>query len=323
MAITGSGTQADPWLVHSYEELRTVTTDRTYLPNYGKAWAALDADIDCNDYGDSFEWETIKLGVDGSAYAAYGAMAFDLNEHTIKNIALKKDNVLFDAHFSASNSGIAEFLGNGKILNVFTSNNSSSNLIIGRNGDNKISDLSMSVHLGNNAKSVFKDIAIERCSVYAETIETSTQAEDSVILSWTNSAVSGRTMIKNCDIYVNVNNMHTNLAYATNSLVVADSRFRGKISNAENASFIGWMIYGVVANSVIDIDASGMLSSTNMKFVNDAYQTGGSSGVINDSLKPPNTSVWATDLTACTSEEIVNGQALRDKGFYVINVSGG
>ena len=60
MAITGSGTQADPYLVHSYDELKTATTDRTYIPNFGKSWIALDADIDCNDYGADFEWETIK-----------------------------------------------------------------------------------------------------------------------------------------------------------------------------------------------------------------------------------------------------------------------
>lgn len=320
MAITGSGTQADPWKVHSYDELKTVTTDRTYLPIYGKAWTILDADINCNDYGANFEWETINLGFDGTSHVAYGAMSFDLNGHEIKNIAVKNNNALFDVHFSASNSGDAEFKGNGKILNVFTQNNSSSSLIIGRYGNNKVSNLSMSVHLGNYSKSIFKDIAIEKCSIYAETIETTSQQTDAVILSWTNQAVSGREMIKNCDIYVKIDNMHTCLAYATNGLIAADSRFRGKISNQANSDFVGYMVYAAT-NSVIAIDATGMLSSLNMTFLNTNLNT---SGVIDTTVKPAGTSdqYWAKGLTACTTEEITTGAELREKGFYVINVSG-
>ena len=46
MAMTGSGTQANPYVVHNYNELKTAC-------NNSNVYVELANNIDCNDYGDA------------------------------------------------------------------------------------------------------------------------------------------------------------------------------------------------------------------------------------------------------------------------------
>lgn len=320
MAITGDGSQEYPWLVHSYEELRTVTTDRTYLPNYGKAWAALDADINCNDYGADFEWETINLGVSGSYSSPYGAMSFDLNGHTIKNIPVKLNNSLFNANFTASNSGDAEFKGNGKLLNVFTQPSSTAYLIIGRNASHVVSNLSMSVNLGNNSKGVFRDTALNGVACYIESGSFTVSSDvNALILSFSQTGdTTSDYRIKDSDFYTNVNNLQTALYSAYHQaqrLVAIDSRFRGKLASSSEVK-LEFISCGYMSNCVVDIDFLNF-TATNAKI--SRYSC---NGVINGD-KVPSSGFGISGLTSCTSSEIVNGEALRGKNFTVVNVVGG
>ena len=96
MAITGSGTEQDPYIVHDYTELRTAC-------NNSNVFVELANSIDCNDYGEDFEWQTVTLG-DGSD--------LDLKTHTIKNFKAADDNYAFRC-------GNWSKIHNGKILNVY------------------------------------------------------------------------------------------------------------------------------------------------------------------------------------------------------------
>ena len=44
MAVTGSGTSADPWVVHSYSEIKSTIESMSD----GKKYMVLGNDIDCN-----------------------------------------------------------------------------------------------------------------------------------------------------------------------------------------------------------------------------------------------------------------------------------
>lgn len=93
MAVTGSGTELDPWIVHNISEIQSC------IGQSGK-YLKLANDVNCNDYGESFVWSTLSSNAD-----------FDLDGHTLKNIEIGNST-----NFSSGNSGL---IHNGKILNVF------------------------------------------------------------------------------------------------------------------------------------------------------------------------------------------------------------
>lgn len=327
MAITGDGSQEYPWLVHSYEELKTVTTDRTYLPSYGKAWAALDADINCNDYGADFEWETINLGFTGSYSVPYGAMSFDLNGHTIKNISVKLNNSLFNANFSASNAGNAEFKGNGKLLNVFTQPNSTAYLIVEKDASSVVSNLSLSANLGNGAYGIFLNTKVENSAIYVEQAQT---GGDAIILYSAIDSDSAYCTLSNVDAKIFVTgHCNTHITWTSSSNVgvnplILDSRIQGKIkSNGGLPS--GWLSRGKLTNSVVNLDMSEA-SFNSMSYSGKWSCEAGSDGVINVDNQPINQqyeTYFTRGMAACTSSDLISGDALRGKGFTVVNVVGG
>lgn len=317
MAITGDGTEQNPWLVHSYNELKTVTTENSYCSQYGHSYISLDADIDCNDYGADFEWETIVLGHDSRGFT------FDLNEHTIKNIAVKQNNSIINASIKGSNvygAWYSEFTGNGEILNVFTKPSNSEYLIRGYNASHVVSNLSMSVNLGNNSKGVFRDTALNGIACYIESSSfTDTTDTNTLILSFSSGGdTTSEYRIKDSDFDIHVNNLQTALYSAynqSNRLVAIDSRFRGKLASSSEVN-LEFISCGYISNSVIDVDFLEY-RATNAKI--SRYTC---NGVINGD-KVPSSGFSISGLTSCTSSEIINGEALRGKNFTVVNVVGG
>lgn len=316
MAITGTGTQADPYLVHSYSELKTVTTDNSYCPQYSHRYIALDADINCNDYGVSFEWETIALGHDSRGFT------LDLNGHTIKNIAVKLNNSVFDASYAGANvygAWYAEFIGNGKLLNVFSAENSTGYLIKGRGISNTISNLSISCVLGNNSRGVFRDTLLNAIACYIESNTFAyTQDVNALILSFSQAGDTASTSdprIQNSDFEIHVSNLKTPLYSAYNlrqQLAILGGRIRGKAST-DNAN-IYFIACGYMQNCVVNLDTTEYVSS------NSHISRYNSTGVINTDINSAGVAI--DGMTSVTSAEIVNGDALRAKGFTVVNVSG-
>lgn len=102
MAVTGTGTEQDPYLVHDYYELRNTINDAT-----SGIYVKLATDIDMKEY-DDVQWETIGK----SSYTAN----LDLNNKTIQNILIKSNNNLF-TYVNVKNGKIKNVFGNGaKIL---------------------------------------------------------------------------------------------------------------------------------------------------------------------------------------------------------------
>lgn len=302
MAITGTGTQADPYIVHSYTELKDACAG-VPSTSYLKFYVELANDIDCNEYGENFEWETIK----GKSNGAY-AYALDLKGHTIKNFKVKDNQWAF--HLSNSYSGSCE-IQNGKILNAYLSDSAGFATIGGNslpNASALLKNLSISVNasrgLASSSQYMFKEILIDSCAIYVE----------GTMWSGNYNAVfrpySESYPISNCDILVNfpqqTGSHSESLFYGvqSNQKSVRNCRIRGTFNTTYGAMVCG------AHNCVVD------LANPSEAHFSQTFQS--CTGVINSDK-------WSgtlySGLTPVTSAEIINGAALRAKGFDVLNVT--
>lgn len=291
MAITGTGTQADPFLVHSYDELKSTIT--LAPPSSTQNYVKLANDIDCNEYGSSWEWETITL----FNFTWY----IDLDGHTIKNMMIKSGNSLF------SGKGSNQIIYNGKILNVF--NNAGASVING-NGL-MLKDISMSVN-GTGLTSYGFNLAVfENCTVYFK----SNKLNNPVFYCRT------YPYCKNSDFYLDVNDKNskgifTNYSADGNSKQFLDNcRVRGSVGGASDAYYL---LNGSCLNSVIEVD------TTNMTWNNwgDDYKIPcdtNSTGIINTEISP-NLIGGTSGLTACTTAQMRDADYLNSIGFTVVKV---
>ena len=281
MAITGTGTKADPWIVHNYDEIKDVLQNKISNNTYAK----LANDIDCNEYGDTWEWETITLG-------ANWVFEFDLGGHTIKNIMIKSGNSLF---YGKSTVNV---IRNGKILNVF--NNDGESVIAG-NGLT-LKDISMSINGTGLTNYAFNYTKFQNCATYFKS--------NKFLSPFYNHNTSTSEMVKNSDFYFEIGDMnYKNLFNNVSSVGLIDNcRFRGKIGgNKDN----GWLHYYAVNNSVIEIDTT--------------ESTGTTPPTMNPSRGTIiNTDICSADsvhgLTPCTTAQMRDADYLNSIGFTVVKV---
>lgn len=310
MAITGTGIELDPFIVHSYAEIVEAFGGRNSQEMY---YSKLANDINCNDYGSGWEWETITAG--SNASGANCKNTLDLDGHTIKNVYIKNSNMLFKA-----NSTQYATIKNGKILNVF--GNSPANII------QKVAceELSISSQIGTPSGTPFDSGTLQRCAVY---------------LIVTNAA--GRAMFfsataesfKNLDAYVeayNCNNFTKIFSgSSTGSSNIDSVRCVGKLKLATGATPTtpqnGVLCSGKATNSVFDVDMSdfdytGQTVSTRALF----SSTGDNTTVVNSEKVsvPVSTGgfVVQTGYLQATTAQMTVGSELRGLGFLVVNVEG-
>lgn len=159
--MAGNGTKESPFIVHNYDEIKSWDT---FTEDEDTVYLKLDNDIDCNDYGDTWEWTSI--GVFNYKNEKQRSLDLDLNGHTIKNILIKKDSYLFSTGSTSTSDyfvdGTAK-VHNGKILNIF---NSSASNLVNTNGFFTLFNLSISANIANLQKDVFSKCRIENCSIY-------------------------------------------------------------------------------------------------------------------------------------------------------------
>lgn len=289
MAITGTGTQTDPWIVHNYSEIKDVLQNRLDSNTYAK----LANDIDCNDYGDLWEWETITL-------RANWDFEFDLDGHTIKNIMIKNGNTLFHGK---SNVNV---IRNGKILNVF--NNAGKSIIYG--DGLTLKDISMSINGNGLTEKAFNYTTIENCAIYFK----SSKLID--YFYYTNS--SNPNLIKNSDFYFEIDNMNKkNLFHNVTFTQLADScRFKGILKGASQSGYL-FSNSGCI-NSVVEIDTTNMdwnSMANSLKFPCKKDST----GIINIEISP-NIFGGTSGLTACTTAQMRDADYLNSIGFTVLKV---
>lgn len=290
MAITGQGTQGDPYIVHSYNEIKEAITRGHNSFGSALFYMELGNDIDCNDYGTTFEWETI--GVNNSSSVHYN---FDLKGHTIKNFKVKSGNSVFQHA-----GGAASVVKNGKILNVYLGNAIAfCTLYSGVYTYSSLQNLSISINAGTTITEDYMfRCGISRCAIY---IEGSTNKH----IFTTYPSIGGT--ITDTDFLFNFTQSHSLDYIESSGRGIERCRFRGTLGhNTDDYIFRNYVI-----NSVIDV-------------VTDAHYSAYSGGAQNRSTiinrtKAPNITYFQ-DMIPVTSEEIINGDALRAKGFEVVNV---
>lgn len=104
MAITGTGTVDDPYLLYSYADLRNVCGDGTRTGGTD-VWCKLMVDINCNEACPT-GWSAVKMN-----------MNFDLNSHKIIAPLCKDGVSLFYCDMTSIYG--AFIIKNGEILNIF------------------------------------------------------------------------------------------------------------------------------------------------------------------------------------------------------------
>lgn len=287
MAITGTGTKDDPWIVHNYDEIKNL------MPNMrDNSYVKLANDIDCNEYGDTWEWETITLG--------NWNFEFDLDGHTIKNIMIKSGNSLFSG---ASNINV---IRNGKILNVF--NNTGESII---NGSGLIlKDISMSVNGTGLTGVAFSSTVFENCAIYFK----SNKLNNFVFYCRT------YPYCKNSDFYLDINDKNskgifTNYSAEGASQLLDNCRVRGYIGGVSSTYYL---LNGSCNNSVIEVDTTNMSWGSGF---GSAYHTpcgASSTGIINTEISP---NLGDTSgLKACTTAQMRDPDYLNSIGFTVAKV---
>ena len=292
MAITGSGTQGDPWVAQTYTDLSTIFSDKISL-GYGN-YIKLGNDIDCNAYGESFEWETLS-----STYSTRW-FDFDLDGHTIQNIKVAADNNMF-----TTGGGNRCDIRNGKILNLFLSE---ANGLASCSGELYFSNLSISTNVTGARSYLTSRAFFENCSLYAEGIMSSM-----ICMNYDEQL----PLFKNCDIKLAIDNLNEKRIFGKDSnfggvsIGFDNCRIRGYVKGATASNCVVGMCSMV--NSVCDLDT---LQTTHSGLIS-AFGAGGT-GVCNSDKLADGISAGGS-ITEVTSQEIINGEALRTEGFVVVN----
>jgi hypothetical protein len=277
--MTGTGTIDDPILVGSYEELKEGLNAGQYVK--------LVNDIDCNDYGANFKWQTIEL-----PGTNIEAKYLDLDGHTIKNVVIPEDNYMFN-FTRTSQAGFSVY--NGKLLNIFCENASG---IFTTASLSTWSDLSISVNATSAKGVLFASLNFERCALYIKSAKST-------------GIFDGN--ISDSDIHLEITNL--NQAALNGQLkTMSNCRFTGKLGgNCMILSNKGYLFYNsILSGCVFELDCLDIVNTIN------SFAKTVTSTVINKDLMPE---TFPTNIgTLCTAEQMRDPDYLNSVGFVVVEV---
>ena len=208
MAITGTGTQADPYLVHSYDDIK-----EQFAIDYGDSttrYIKLANDIDCNNYSVDFEWETV------TTFANTISIDFDLDGHTIKNVKVKSGaNRMFDLRSYALCK-----IHNGKLLNIFLGG------ATGLAENVTFEKISISADVTAEADTCFEKSVFNACAVY---LRSSDKVQKAVL-----HGTAGMPESANSDFMFKIASVYDRLV---NNMKFNGCRFNGEIGSAAKTFF--------------------------------------------------------------------------------------
>lgn len=313
MAITGTGTQADPYVVHNYTELKEACEYQNYdsvSATIGTNYVKLANDINCNDYGSAWEWDQVDLKNTTSGSQHFTEL--DLDGHTIKNVYVKTGSYRMFTGASGSSYYDYGVVKNGKILNVFAINsNGFAQYVTFKNISFSGNYSSLSGAVGS---AVFIGCQFYECAVYLE----SANHGNHVIFS-----ASPLRMI-NTDVKLIISNITNtsvivfNLGSGTRQ--VENSRITGSlVGTSEITTANSDLIsnYGLV-NCVIELSISGFTLKNTLSTTR--VLNSSTTSVINDAIILPWMSV-GTAIAAPSGEAMRSSSALNALGFTVIPVT--
>jgi len=326
MAVTGTGTQADPFIVHNYTEFMSLSNhvavedSSVYIQFFDDEHP--NQTIDCNTYGSEFKWGQFVGKADVTTY-------INLNGCTIKNFLIDSDCTMFYA--VGFNDTMPRWhaakieVSNGSIRNVFMAS-ASSKLIY---GEVTLRDVSVSMNVAGTTEIPISGIAtgkpcyIDNCALY-------------LVASTLYTKLIRYTSMSDTDVELHVANMNQQLIISGCKIV--DCRFQGKI--AGQVYDVGGHVFVILAynygdgfsgdqcevtNSVFDMDASGVVAywgGSEIAFYTVRNSATYNTNVFCNSHGLPDSYHFPSVWNYMDHEHIRNGTYLNDQGFTVVEVVG-
>ena len=293
MAITGTGTELDPFIVHSYDEIKekfSSADSETYLK--------LGNDIDCNDYGSQWEWTTIQAPASSKKY-------LDLDGHTIKNAYISVSNLLFAGYNTSYGSNIY----NGKILNIFGTS------IEGVFKEIGLDNISLSFQVAAPSSAPLRLHYITNCAIYGVVLANGTK--NFIDLK------SAANNVINDDIYAEISGITGAMTLIVNgnyNFAAQSIRLTGKMStNGIISARNNWWCTRRVLNSVVEIDMSNFSIADGTQSIA-PMPTGDNTTVVNVATINTDFLTLSGYLLAPDNQTMRTGAALRSLNFLVVNV---
>ena len=302
MAVTGRGTQDDPYIVHDYYELRDTFPKQAKdeqgadMGSGSPCYIELVSDINCNDYGVDFVWE--GLYTPSGYYEEASHTYLDLKGHTIKNFSIAAS-----AYFVRKNRG-GVTIKNGKILNVFGAGAAyfSSNI-------DRLENLCISMNMtgmtsGNNILSATN---VYRCSIYCIC-----KSQTITFLQVPN--------IQLCDVFMDIKPNQYFVGTGANTNTQTSCRFRGTVKGMHMNVLGSWAYSSGVAKDCV----------FNFEFINESqgvspspvsYVSGSTGNVENYELTGRKSHTSSTAVLYVDSDQMKNADYLSEHGFVVYDVT--
>jgi len=318
-AITGAGTEASPYVIHNYDELKWCCEDADAVPEgqviSDYTYVKLANDMDCSTYGMNFRWYI----------SCMHAIDFNMNNKTIQNFYIQPNLYMFLVAAVASKLCIHD----GKILNVYGDWVYGSTCIVYPGSSNietiTFKNVSMSIDVSNFSNQIL------------------TATSHGYKLTMTNCTIdlkgysNGKGNIMNlgygckfytCDIHLDITTDQRALYifYGGTSIMgyALNCRVMGQVQLTGFSSTSYCVYYATIRNCVFDVQVAPSTTSTvTASFAYGAGQSSLNYGIYNTE-KLPNYSFTGTNYIACTTADMdmrVNPNAdvvLQEKGFDVI-----
>lgn len=321
MAVTGSGTQADPFIVHSYTEFISLSgtlNNTTYIQFFDTPNQV----IDCNTYGSEFKWHAF---VPSNGNQGTATIYINLNGCTIKNFLIADGETMFKGQYWGSTAHLGKIsISNGFLRNVFMG--SATSKLFAEYVE--WHDVSISINVAGSTVIPFghsdlntESPKMDNCAIYLVTSTLTNHLMKKVDLSDT-------------DIELHVTDQNRIKLFPDCSFT--DCRVQGKISGtSEDAEGSNrGVVFGVLSsnynarptqwtNCVFDVDLTEINTPSSFQPLDVIYSfsTGINTNVICKSHYPTGKtapSAW----NYMTHENIRNGAYLNNAGFTVVELVG-
>lgn len=305
MSVTGTGIANDPYIVHSYNEIKEVFTDRTTYPiTDNMLYIKLDNDIDCKTYGLGWTWNTIAF----TPSTTSDRFTFDLNNHTIKNFRVTQSNYVFDGN--STGYWDSNRIQNGIIKNIYLQQASGFS-----NRGIKYENVGVSIFATNmSGGEMFQDgTKFKRCGL---NIIWNIKNVHSKRLSYWGSRGGSSTqgIFEYCNIHLNISQPYDGLwGCDYEDYPLKDCKITGSIIKNSGDEWI--LTRGGLRNCIIDLEISRGDATSG------SYTLSNHSNCSISNKDKLGTGIGSSATIGATSEQIVNGDWLRGQGFPVVNVT--
>ena len=332
MAVTGTGTQADPFIVHSYSEFISLSA-HSPVDNgwtYIKWFDTPNQVLDCNEYGSEFKWDTFSAY--GGNYTAKG-IDIDLNGCTIKNLIIADGKAMFNGHFDSANSRKHQLrVHDGSIRNVFLGS-ATSRFVDGAyvefsNVSISVNMMGSTVPMFNNDQEINNSLLMDNCALY-------------LVASTLSTFIFNQIVMTDTDIELHITDQNNKPIFegtfsdSTRQSKITDCRIQGKIggkgfkNNYTNARVVlGALNSGdmyannaaIFTNCVIDVD----LTDSEMNHI--LYTTDGGVSINTNVIcisHVPNGYVAPSAPNYLSHSDMRSYSALTNAGFTVVEVVDG